>query len=221
MKHKPYVGLAVMMFAMALVMGLHVGNATATYSYNRSAAVSYADTWATSHNSQYSDFSPNDCTNYVSQCLWNGGYPMYGVLNYQNVDDDTQWWWNFSYRTHTYSWSVAHKLYGFLCLNGHMTIKDSTSAWSGETVPQSIYNLGMRPGDVIFYDWSWNPYGSNSYDHAALQIMEGYDPNSWPSGTLVDYHTSYSGRYHVIWHVRPYNNYSWAARYQLCHIYDY
>lgn len=50
----------------------------------------------------------------------------------------------------------------------------------------------------------------------AIKMGEGYDPNSWPSGSLVDAHNS--DRYHVIWHLRPYNNYQWAHRYYGYHI---
>jgi hypothetical protein len=140
-----------------------------------------------------------------------GSYPQNTqfVWYYQFPDP-----WGYG-RAWTYTWSAANNLYGFLCVNGHMIIKATINAYQGAVPPQSIYYLGMRPGDVIFYDWVWN--GVNAWDHCSLQVVEGYDPNSWPSGTLIDQHSP--ARIHTIWHGRPYNNYAWAARYQLCHIY--
>lgn len=40
------------------------------------SAVNYSNSWATSYNSAYSNFSPNDCANFVSQCFTAGGYPV-------------------------------------------------------------------------------------------------------------------------------------------------
>lgn len=46
--------------------------------YDRQKAVSYALTWAQNRNPKYYDFSSigGDCTNFVSQCLFYGGYAM-------------------------------------------------------------------------------------------------------------------------------------------------
>jgi len=46
--------------------------------YNRLAAIEYAQKWAFRRNPKYSDFTKlgGNCTNFVSQCLIAGGMPM-------------------------------------------------------------------------------------------------------------------------------------------------
>lgn len=44
--------------------------------YNRSDAVRYAKLWAPNHNPFFPNYGGLDCTNFVSQCLWSGGWPM-------------------------------------------------------------------------------------------------------------------------------------------------
>ncbi len=46
-----------------------------TYTYNRTAAVNYAQKWYGSRNKQYYSYG-QDCANFVSQCVYAGGYPM-------------------------------------------------------------------------------------------------------------------------------------------------
>jgi hypothetical protein len=65
-------------------------------SYNRGGAINYADTWAHEpRNSNYPSFGTgcacNDCTNYVSQALHNGGYS----LRTGNWDENSvfEWWY--------------------------------------------------------------------------------------------------------------------------------
>ena len=64
-------------------------------SYDRIGAVNYADMWAHDRNSNYPNFGTgcgcNDCTNYVSQSLHNGGIP----LRTGNWDENSvfEWWY--------------------------------------------------------------------------------------------------------------------------------
>ena len=48
--------------------------------YNREAAVAYAQKWWNSHNPKFPVFDV-DCTNFISQCLFAGGAPMRGQFN--------------------------------------------------------------------------------------------------------------------------------------------
>lgn len=65
------------------------------YTYDRSAAVSYADQWAHDRNSNYPNYGDgcncDDCTNYLSQVLQNGNYP----LRPGNYDKNShfEWWY--------------------------------------------------------------------------------------------------------------------------------
>ena len=56
-----------------------------TKTYNRDAAILYAQKWANSFNPQYPNFEKigvenSDCANFVSQCLFAGGLAMKKAL---------------------------------------------------------------------------------------------------------------------------------------------
>lgn len=80
-------------------------------SYNRSVAVSYANSWAHGRNGSYPNYGSgcgcNDCTNYISQVLHNGEYP----LRTGNWDRNSiyEWWyrkvwWGYE---NSKTWSAA------------------------------------------------------------------------------------------------------------------
>ena len=52
--------------------------ATVTYNYNVSSAIAYADKYCINYNSAYNSYKGRggDCANFVSQCLFNGGFPQ-------------------------------------------------------------------------------------------------------------------------------------------------
>lgn len=108
--------------------------------YHRERAVAYANAYWNSHNPAFRYFSVNDCTNFVSQCLYAGGYPMIGGR------DRAKGWWYHKGRSHnwSYSWAVAHSLYRFL----------SSKAQRVSRVED------LQVGDVICYDFEgdgrWN-----------------------------------------------------------------
>jgi hypothetical protein len=65
--------------------------------YDRTSAVTYADRYAHDRNDDYpnygSDCNCNDCTNYISQILHQGGYP----LKTGNWDENSvfEWWFRY------------------------------------------------------------------------------------------------------------------------------
>ena len=75
----------------------------ANTAYNRSKAASYARTYAMSYNPNYPNYGyPNgngDCTNFVSQCVYDGGMPM------KVGSTDAYWYYNSSGRSP--SWAGA------------------------------------------------------------------------------------------------------------------
>ena len=122
--------------------------------YNRQAAVDYANTWWDRHNPQFPAFQ-DDCTNFISQCLYAGGAPMRGMPN------RSQGWWMVGLPERwSYSWSVAHSLRWYLetSTKGLMATRVS-SAWE------------LELGDVIFYDFT----GDGRIDHSTIvtRIEEG------------------------------------------------
>ena len=63
--------------------------------YDRVAAVNYADQWAHARNGNYPNYGSgcncNDCTNYISQVLNNGNYPL-NTGNW-DVNSSFEWWY--------------------------------------------------------------------------------------------------------------------------------
>ena len=55
-----------------------------TYEYRRDLAVEYAHRWANGRNPRYLDFEKfgGDCTNFASQCLFEGSDAMNYIPNY-------------------------------------------------------------------------------------------------------------------------------------------
>lgn len=107
--------------------------------YNRERAVSYAHKYWNSHNPAYRYFSTNDCTNFISQCLYAGGFPMIKGHRGQG------WWYKQGNPdSWSYSWAVANSLYWFL---------------RNRTQPVSRVQ-DLQIGDVICYDFEgdgrWN-----------------------------------------------------------------
>ena len=87
--------------------------------FNRSAAATYANTWAHGRNPNYPDFGgqcgcATDCTNYASQVLHEGGYPLHPTdpATWYPLNP-IQWWYGQNYPFgwwNTNSWSVPDAL---------------------------------------------------------------------------------------------------------------
>jgi hypothetical protein len=134
------------------------------FTYDRRAAVRYAERWWNSYNPAYRRFS-NDCTNYISQCLRAGGAPMWGSPN-----RDTGWWYTSD--SWSFSWAVAHSMRWYL--------SGAEQGLKGKEVesPQEL-----TYGDVICYDFN----GDGRWDHTT--IVTGKDQFGMP---LVNAHTDNS-----------------------------
>jgi hypothetical protein len=131
--------------------------------YDRRAAVRYAEKWWDSYNPAYQHFEV-DCTNYISQCLKAGGFPMNGYPN------RSRGWW-YQSNTWSFSWSVANALLAYLTnpsTSGVLEVKKQTL---------------LLPGDVICYDFE----GDGRYNHSTIVVAK--DQNGEP---LVNAHTSNS-----------------------------
>lgn len=134
------------------------------FSYDRRAAVQYAEYWWNSYNSEFQHFTV-DCTNFVSQCLLAGGAPMRGMP----VRD--QGWW-YKGENWSFSWAVAHSLRWYLSgLAEGLQAKEVFSASE------------LLPGDVICYDFQ----GDGRWDHTTIVVVK--DTNNEP---LVNAHTDNS-----------------------------
>ena len=81
------------------------------FDYDRETAVNYALRWALSRNPRYYDFDllGGDCTNFCSQCLFQGA----PVMNYTK----TFGWYFISLNDRSPSWSGVEFFYNFLVNN--------------------------------------------------------------------------------------------------------
>ncbi len=142
--------------------------------YDAAGAARYAKKWAESHNPKYRNLGGEDCTNFVSQCLREGGGKSFDKMG------ALQWYWNWKYSTST-SWNKAHELYRWLKSEGGSQVfaltfpGDNTSA--------------LRVGDVVFYDWDAN----GQQNHAALCTGTGTSTEG-PYGKLIAQHSIPSDR---------------------------
>jgi hypothetical protein len=171
--------------------------------YDPNAAAAYADQWAQSRNSNYPNL-PDDCTNFVSQALRAGGYPMSGV-GY----DETKYlnWWVLKGPQGTFSWSfswtVSSDLLNMLYYDypGGFPVVYKSPSQQGSGSASS----GGAKGDVLFYDWGANDTGGYGIgvSHATIQVGHGTDPDSLWVGDYVDEHTR--DRKHAFWSLKPYN----------------
>lgn len=134
------------------------------FSYDRRAAVQYAERWWNSYNPAFESFS-DDCTNFVSQCLYAGGAPMWGA-----PIRERGWWYEDN--NWSFSWSVAHSLRWYL--------SGSTKGLTGKEVERVEQLL---PGDVICYDFQ----GDGRWDHTTIVVAK--DADGMP---LVNAHTDNS-----------------------------
>jgi hypothetical protein len=174
--------------------------------YSGPNAAAYANRWATTDNTaQYPVYS-SDCTNFVSQAVYAGGYPFrnknqnqvdawYGY--YQAVGNPNigavQW-------ESSVSWINVVAFHNFLLVDYPGGVAEGTAPGSSTNyyTPNSVVT-----GDVLFFDWGQG----EGLSHAVIQVGIGDDPNLEPSqvwyGNYIDEHTS--NRYHAFWSLKPYN----------------
>ncbi|MDB5054871.1 MAG: hypothetical protein JWM44_2921 [Bacilli bacterium] len=154
--------------------------------YDRNKAKAYADMWWDSHNPSYLFFEQDDCTHFVSQCLFAGCAPM----NYTGKRE-LGWWYRGKIGKQelwSFSWAVADSLRRYL--------SGTPAGWQAEIV-DSPQKLAIA--DVISYDFD----GDGRFQHSA--IVTGFDPNGFP---LVNAHTSNSR--HRYWDYR--DSYAWTEK---------
>jgi cell wall-associated NlpC family hydrolase len=87
-------------------------------------------------------FDAPDCTNFVSQCLYDGGLPLSSDWKYKGGRDGF------------HPWTVAPDLYRYLLNLGYSSEKTLSNSYL------------IRPGDVVFFDWGIG----EGISHAAICV---------------------------------------------------
>ncbi|WP_223700955.1 amidase domain-containing protein [Sutcliffiella deserti] len=160
------------------------------FTYNRLEAVRYAEQWWDSYNPKYRKFDV-DCTNFISQCLHEGGAPMVGHPN-----KSSGWWMKGN--SWSYTWSVAHALRWYL--------PSAKAGVKGKEVQSAEL---LMPGDVICYDFQ----GDGRFDHNTIVVAK--DADGQP---LVNAHT-YNSRMRY-WAYEDSTAYTPKIKYKFFHIID-
>lgn len=133
--------------------------------YDRAAAVAYANRWWNSYNPEFVHFPADDCTNYISQVLLAGGFPVEFT-----GQRDRGWWYvggNSPGANWSFSWAVAHSLRWYLAQHPRVEALASPH--------------GLQLGDVINIDFE----GDGVIDHSL--VVTGF---AGPGEPLVNAHTS-------------------------------
>lgn len=159
--------------------------------YERLEAVKYAETWWNSYNPAFKKFKTDNCTNYISQCLYAGKAPMVGYPK-----KERGWW----YKNHqwSYSWTTPHGLWTYL-----------SHAKTGLRAVKVASPQELKMGDLIFYDFE----GDGRWDHSTIVVAKDY--NRMP---LVNAQSTNS-RYRY-WEYRDSYKYTKKIRYTFFHVVD-
>jgi hypothetical protein len=123
--------------------------------YNPAAAIAYAHRWAKGRNPRYYDFDKigGDCTNFISQCLFAGGFSM-------NYAGDGGWFYN-NINSRSPSWSGVEELRDFIVGNRGVGPRGYEA---------DVYET--RPGDIIQLH-----FGGSRFEHSLFVVgSNGGDP---------------------------------------------
>jgi len=172
------------------------------FAYDPTAAANYAEQWWNSYNDTQFQRYGNDCTSFVSQASWVGGYdfdysggnPWYGYYLYGG-------WYSST------SWSFVQNNRGFHITKGDPVVTDITGV---KTAPTN----GVK-GDIVYYSW----FGDRTFatdSHASFAVVSYGVATSTPdSGLLVDSHTN--PRHKEYWTLYKWNAYWATTIYQVVH----
>lgn len=139
----------------------------ATASFNRTAAVDYAHTWAYSYNPGWMQFS-DDCTNFVSQC-WNAA----------GINMTAYWYSYLDSNSWTRSWTVVDDFYTYMINNGWCYSGTQSQVQLGDVI--QLYNSTTNSWSHSMITTNFDYYGNilysahsqPRYDYALYNVYPG------------------------------------------------
>ena len=181
-----------------------------SYTYNRTSAVTYADNWAHLRNTNYplaneTDCNCNDCTNYISQVLHNGGYP----LRTGDYDENSyyEWWFRDPaqyFVNYSTTWSATNWLNVYLTQypNEFDTVSSVSTLEGGDFILLDLRNNDTNapiPDGKPDHGRIVVGYGNTSTNQS--DYTDGCGNNlSIPSSTYVLLANQHcTDRWHVAW----------------------
>jgi hypothetical protein len=146
-----------------------------TKTFDRDAAAKYARYWSGAdaaapdgvhvvyqdrYNGTFSRAKQgNNCTNFASQAMNAGGWPIVDGVDPDNMDNWTYDLWGP--RGPSKTWSMAYKLWMYASDS-----KRGTRLKDGSPAKADIWNL--EPGDLLFADWDPQKKPDGKIDHAMV-----------------------------------------------------
>lgn len=156
---------------------------TPTLIYDRTIAVDYADDWAHDRNIEYPMANEiscgcNDCTNYLSQVLHEGGYPL-ETGNWDENNPEEWWYRNDTYlqTDHSKTWSATDWFFMYVFFYSHHLEFTVINA-DPESNPVPDPEPELEAGDFILLDMRNNnnandPTPDGKPDHARIVVGRG------------------------------------------------
>lgn len=163
--------------------------------YDRAAAVAYAHKWAYGRNPAYYDYEQigGDCTNFASQCLYQGT----GVMNFT----PTYGWYYIDANQKAPAWSGVQYFYNFMTRRGISPGPVAVVAGLNDMLPGDFVQLRFQPGEFAHtpvivevgvpatlentlvaahsYDADWRPLSTYAFQEIRFLHILG----AWPQGS--------------------------------------
>lgn len=149
--------------------------------YNREKAIEYAEKWAYRRNSRYYNYDKigGDCTNFVSQCIFEGA----NIMNYNKYG----WYYNNA-NDKSASWTGVEYLYKFLINNkgigpyGKEISKELLKkgdviqlSFDGEKYSHSLFTVNIsNTNDILVATHTFDTFGRNilSYQYKKIRYIQ-------------------------------------------------
>lgn len=169
---------------------------SSSYNYNRNNAAWYGSYYAINPNPSFRDFtySGGDCTNFISQAVWYGNWPMVGW--WPNKYSTSVWWYAFGWpNTQSYTWTSAHYWWWFTYNRprGYLTSN----------------GCNLQLGDIVQRDKERDGY----IDHSTIvtykngcDIRISYHTPNTKNRSLWDFMNQYPGAAFYGWRLYDYGN---------------
>jgi hypothetical protein len=186
----------------------NTSTATPDFSYNRPTAVSYAEQWAHYRNGNYplageKGCHCNDCTNYISQVLHEGGFPL---RMGNNNNDVTKWWYDpLHLSDYSKTWTVTDWLKNYMELyTTEYNINSTLSALEmGDIILLDLTGPENKPDFIADHGRVVVGYGMTStnqldytnYGFLCIKYNEDIPPST--NSLLINQHCV--DRQHVKW----------------------
>jgi hypothetical protein len=170
--------------------------------YDPTLAAAYAEQWWDGYNDAQWPRYGNDCTSFVSQASWAGGYDF-------DYSSSNPWYaykqfggWHISA-----SWSFVKNNRGFHITKGDPIVTDLTGVKTAST-------NGVE-GDVVYYSWFGDRTFSSDVHESIAVVTAGWATSTSNYGLLVDAHTN--PRHKEYWTLYKWNIYWDRTIYQVVH----